>query len=194
MGWGSSAGPPPINTRPCPPGARWWHSSSVSLRTQTFPASLVPGVCVPAPTHSPCPGPCPAPGRGRRRGGWRAGGWAAACWAALCPLVSQVTVLSRYSGHGGACSSTDLPPAAVLTRPARHQSPLSLRPRHLHHHHLLLLLGSNKHCLPDIIYRAMPMVQTMGPSCPPGKQVSLLFYNFLPFLWLSNVSLNGNDA
>ena len=134
--------------------------------TQTFPASLlVPGVCVPAPTHSPCPGPCPAPGRGRRRGGWRAGGWAAACWAALCPLVSQVTVLCRYSGHGGACSSTDLPPAAVLTRPARHQSPLGLRPRHLHHHHLLLLLGSNKHCLPDIIYRAMPMVQTVGPCC-----------------------------
>ena len=102
-----------------------------------------------------------------------------------CALSSGVTshgAVCRYSGHGGACSSTDLPPAAVLTRPARHQSPLGLRPRHLHHHHLLLLLCSNKHCLPDIIYRAMPMVQTMGPSCPPGKQVSLLFYNFLPFL------------
>ena len=85
-----------------------------------------------------------------------------------CALSSGVTshgAVCRYSGHGGACSSTDLPPAAVLTRPARHQSPLGLRPRHRHHHHLLLLLGSNKHCLPDIIYRAMPMVQTMGPSC-----------------------------
>ena len=116
----------------------------------------------------------------RRVASRRLGGGMLGC--ALSSVVTSHGAVCRYSGHGGACSSTDLPPAAVLTRPARHQSPPGLRPRHLHHHHLLLLLCSNKHCLPDIIYRAMPMVQTMGPSCPPGKQVSLLFYNFLPFL------------
>ena len=52
-------------------------------------------------------------------------------------------------------------------------------------------------CLPDIIYRAMPMVQTMGPSCrtvdPATKCLwSLLFCNFLPFLCLSNAALMRN--
>ena len=96
--------------------------------TQTFPASLVlPGVC-------PRPNPLTVSGAvssarqrpeerrvaSRRLGGGMLG----------CALSSGVTSHGgcRYSGHGGACSSTDLPPAAVLTRPARHQSPLTRPP------------------------------------------------------------------